>query len=246
MKAMILAAGFGTRLRPLTDAKPKALIEVAGRPLLEWVLLKLRHSGFESIIINTHHLADQIDSFLKIKHNFGIEIQISHEEKILETGGGMKRAQDFFAGTTEFLVHNVDVLSTLDLANFMNCHRAENNLATLFVQPRESKRALRFNAHNLLEDRWEAEPVENTAAQRLAFNGIHAISTEIFRYFPAEEIFSITDVYLACAANGARIYGFHPGNLYWRDLGRIQTLEAVEQEISRQPDLANRLLNCVC
>jgi len=242
MKAMILAAGLGTRLRPLTDTTPKALIEVAGRPLLGWVLLKLRYAGFESVIINTHHLADQIEFFLKTNNNFGMEIQISHEKNILDTGGGIKRARDFFAGSRAFLVHNVDVLSTLNLADFMKSHRETQSLATLFVQARDSKRALRFNSDNWLEGRWEPDSV---TGQRLAFNGIHAISTEIFQFFPESDVFSITDVYLACAAAGARIYGYHPEDIYWRDLGRIQTLESVNQEISRQPDLAEQLLNCV-
>lgn len=241
MKAMILAAGLGTRLRPLTDSIPKALIEVAGRPLLEWVLLKLRHAGFESVIINTHHLADQIVAFLEMKQNFGMDLQISHEENILDTGGGIKRARAFFAGNSDFLVHNVDVLSTLNLADFMKSHRTAGGLATLFVQARDSKRALRFNPQNWLEGRWESD---TAGGQRLAFNGIHAISTEIFQFFPETDVFSITDIYLTAAAAGARIYGFHPENLYWRDLGRIQTLEAVNQEMARQPDLAARLLNC--
>lgn len=242
MKAMILAAGFGTRLRPLTNEKPKALIEVAGRPLLEWVILKLRFFGFQSIVINTHHFPEKIEAFLAKRKNFGIEILISREEKILGTGGGIKQVADFLADVPAFLVHNVDVLSTLDLAEFMKFHQENHNLATLFVQDRDSKRALRFNQNNLLEGRWDPSEPVNPGAQRLAFNGVHAISSAIFRFFPEDGFFSITDVYLAAATAGAKIRGFHPEEVYWRDLGRIDTLKVVNQEIAQHPDLARRLV----
>ncbi len=125
MKAMILAAGLGTRLRPLTDDRPKALVEVAGRTLLELTLMRLRDFGIHEVIINTHHFADQVAEYLRVHQNFGMHIEISYEEVLLDTGGGIKRAAHFFLGSDEpFLVHNVDVISTIDFSRMTSVPHA--------------------------------------------------------------------------------------------------------------------------
>jgi mannose-1-phosphate guanylyltransferase len=161
MKAMILAAGLGTRLRPLTDHRPKALVELAGRTLLEIMLSRLRSFGVTEVIINVHHFADMVIDYLKSNNNFGMRIEISREEVLLDTGGGLKRAAWFFledpkrntsnnsgASTNRdepFLLHNVDVISTIDLSRMLQFHKENQALATLAVQSRESSRLLLFN-----------------------------------------------------------------------------------------------------
>ena len=155
MKAMILAAGLGTRLRPLTDDRPKALVEVAGRTLLEIALKRLDAIGVRDVIINIHHYADMILDYVKSHDNFGMRIEFSREEILLDTGGGLKRAANFFlrdgASSEEpFILHNVDVISTIDLAHMVRFHVDHDALATLAVQNRETSRYLLFNEHGEL------------------------------------------------------------------------------------------------
>jgi NDP-sugar pyrophosphorylase family protein len=154
MKAMILAAGLGTRLRPLTDSRPKALVELNNRTLLEITLTRLRHFGITEVIINVHHHAQMVVDYLKSKNNFGMRVEISREdEQLLDTGGGLKKAAWFFQESSAqlddpFLLHNVDVISTIDLAAMLHFHQQNQALATLAVQTRPSERQLLFN-HNL-------------------------------------------------------------------------------------------------
>lgn len=151
MKAMIFAAGLGTRLKPLTDHMPKALVPVAGRPMLEHVILKLKKAGFTELVINIHHFGEQIIDFLKANQNFGLTIHISDErDKLLDTGGGIKKAATFFTGTEPFLVHNVDILSNADLKEVYDFHRKSQNQATLLVSPRKTSRYLLFDTDNRL------------------------------------------------------------------------------------------------
>src|SRR6266446_1979903 len=150
MKAMILAAGLGTRLRPLTDHRPKALVEIAGRTLLEITLSRLVASGVREVIINVHHLADAILDYLKTNDNFGMRIEVSREDVLLDTGGGLKKAAWFFLEESNrleepFILHNVDVISTIDLRRMMQFHTENQALATLAVQNRETSRYLLFN-----------------------------------------------------------------------------------------------------
>jgi NDP-sugar pyrophosphorylase family protein len=151
MKAMILAAGLGTRLRPLTDDRPKALVEINGRTLLEITIRRIAAFGAREVIVNVHHLADSIAAYLKSKNNFGLRIEISREDdQLLDTGGGLKKAAWFFqeesARTDEpFILHNVDVISTIDLTAMLQFHTEHQALATLAVQSRESSRQLLFD-----------------------------------------------------------------------------------------------------
>src|SRR6266852_2375792 len=157
MKAMILAAGLGTRLLPLTTDRPKALVEIAGRTLLEITLSRLRALGIREVIINVHHFADMILEYLKTNGNFGMRIEVSREEVLLDTGGGLKKAAYFFLEDSSlsnpsrpdsaqmdepFLLHNVDVLSTIDFARMLQFHKENHALATLAVQARETSRPL--------------------------------------------------------------------------------------------------------
>ena len=149
MKAMILAAGLGTRLRPLTDDRPKALVEIAGRTMLEITLTRLRSFGVQDVIINVHHFADLVLQYLNAKDNFGMRIAVSQEQVLLDTGGGLKKAAYFFADSSHlaepFILHNVDVISTIDLRRIVQFHTENQALATLAVQDRETSRYLLFD-----------------------------------------------------------------------------------------------------
>jgi NDP-sugar pyrophosphorylase family protein len=160
MKAMILAAGLGTRLRPLTDTRPKALVELNGRTLLEITITRLKSFGVTEAIINVHHFADMVIDYAKSQNNFNMRMEISREEILLDTGGGLKKAAWFFLENFNpsdpsrpdepFLLHNVDILSTIDLAAMLQFHEQNRALATLAVQSRESSRQLLFNQNNQL------------------------------------------------------------------------------------------------
>jgi NDP-sugar pyrophosphorylase family protein len=242
MKAMILAAGLGTRLRPLTNDRPKALVEVASRTLLEITLSRLRTFGINQVIVNVHHFADMVVDYLKANQNFGMRIEISREDSLLDTGGGLKKAAWFFlegtSGSDEpFVLHNVDVLSTIDLSRMLEIHREHRALATLAVQKRETSRYLLFDEHSQLRGRRSGrdgapELVRSCPEpQPLAFSGIHVISPRIFSSMPETGAFSIVDSYLRLAAKGENIQGFRADNYYWRDLGRTENLVQAERDL---------------
>jgi len=237
MRAMILAAGLGTRLRPLTNDRPKALVEIEGRTLLQITLLRLRSVGIHEVIVNAHHFADMLVNYLKAHDDFGMHIEVSREDELLDTGGGLKKAHDFFAGEHEpFLLHNVDVLSSIDLVQMIAAHRERCALATLAVQHRSSSRQLLFDDHGLLCGReshdGQSEIVRTaTQLQPMAFCGIHVISPEIFGQVPEEGVFSIVPVYLRLAAEGAMISAFCADEYYWRDLGKLHSLEQAAADL---------------
>ena len=241
MKAMVLAAGLGTRLRPLTDDRPKALVEIAGRTLLEITLARLRLFGVNDVIVNVHHFADKIIEYLKANKNFGMRIEISREDVLLDTGGGLKKAAWFFLGgaTDEpFLLHNVDVISTVDLGLMVRSHDSHHALATLAVQKRESSRQLLFNEDGELcgrragRDR-EPEIVSGgTHFEPLAFTGIHVLSPRLLRNLTEDGAFSIIDTYLRLARAGERIQAFRADEYYWRDLGKPENIQQASLEIA--------------
>jgi NDP-sugar pyrophosphorylase family protein len=245
MKAMILAAGLGTRLRPLTDRRPKALVEVAGRTLLEITLARLRNFGIREVIVNVHHCADQAIDYLAKHRNFGMRIELSREEELLDTGGGLKKAARFFleGGPGEdapFLLHNVDVLSTIDLAQMLRAHTERNALATLAVQARSTSRPLLFDEQGQLRGRAAGEPAPYTPQ---AFCGIHFLSTRIFDLLHETGPFSIIDAYIRLAAQGEKITAFPADASYWRDLGKPESIEKAAADLrsglfSIEPKLA--------
>ncbi|MGA2206557.1 MAG: nucleotidyltransferase family protein [Terracidiphilus sp.] len=243
MKAMILAAGLGARLRPLTDDRPKALVTVAGRTLLEIALARLRAFGVREVIVNVHHLAAQIVETLEANRNFGMRIEISREDVLLDTGGGLKKAAWFFLEGGEsadepFLVHNVDVLSTIDLGRMARFHTEHNALATLAVQRRETSRYLLFDEQGQLCGRRpgnDGQPEWARPAQKfqaLAFSGIHVLSPRIFALMPEVGAFPIVPAYLRLAAQGEKIIAFHADEFYWRDLGRPENLIAAASDLA--------------
>jgi len=280
MKAMILAAGLGTRLRPLTNDRPKALVTLAGRTLLEITLARLRTFGVTEVIVNTHHHADQIAEYLAAHQNFGMRIEISPEPNLLDTGGGLNKAAPFFLSNLDsgsgpakdapcpihsqphrewvgnpesgeaalvvkadnaqdepFLLHNVDVLSTIDLCRMIEFHNQHHAIATLAVQERPTSRYLLFDESGELCGRRAAldgspELVRPASApQAFAFSGIHVLSPRIFSKITEQGAFSIIDCYLRLAATGQNILAFRADDSYWRDLGRPQSIQQAEQDI---------------
>lgn len=244
MKAMILAAGLGTRLRPLTDERPKALVEVASKTLLEITLARLRSFGVTEVIVNVHHFADQVVAYLQANQNFGIRIEISREDDLLlDTGGGLKKAAWFFlqdASDQPFLLHNVDVLSDIDLARMLQAHREAGALATLAVQRRDSSRQLLFDQTGQLCGRRKGGEKNDEVVRAsqvlepLAFSGIHVISPRLLRLFIEEGAFSIIDAYLRLASASENIQAFRADEYYWRDLGKPENIAQAENDLEQK------------
>ncbi len=240
MKAMVFAAGLGTRLRPLTNDRPKALVEIGGSTLLEITLRRLRSFGVTDAIVNVHHFADMVTDYLRSR-DFGIRIGISREDVLLDTGGGLKKAAWFFLddGSEEpFIVHNVDVLSAIDLRSMLAYHREHGALATLAVQQRPTSRYLLFDDRLQLCGRRSGENgkeeiVRNSAVrQALAFSGIHVISPRLLTSLTEDGVFSIIPVYLRLAA-AERIVGMRNDGVYWRDLGKLEHIAQAEGDVSQ-------------
>jgi mannose-1-phosphate guanylyltransferase len=245
MRAMILAAGLGTRLRPLTDDRPKALVEVAGRSLLEITISRLGALGIRDVIINVHHFADMVVDYLKVRDNFGLRLEISREEVLLDTGGGLKKAAWFFlddcpAADEPFILHNVDVLSTIDLRRMVQFHKEKQALATLAVQNRESSRVLLFDDQQRLCGRRAGrdhgpEIVRPSRQLRSrAFCGVHVISSRFLQMMREEGAFSIVDAYLQLAARGEDMLGFAADEYYWRDLGKAEDLRLAGEDLKQR------------
>jgi NDP-sugar pyrophosphorylase family protein len=245
MRAMILAAGLGTRLRPLTNDRPKALVEVAGETLLAITLRRLREFDIRDVIINVHHFADLVVEYLRANDNFGMRIEISREEELLDTGGGLKNAAWFFLQNSSdpeqpFLLHNVDVLSTIDFERMLRTHRDDRALATLAVQDRETSRYLVFDGNNELCGRRAGRdgtlrtirPAHQPRA--LAFSGVHVISPRFLPLITETGVFSIIDTYLRLAGQGERILAFRADEYYWRDLGKPENIAQAEDDAKRQ------------
>ena len=240
MKAMIFAAGLGTRLKPLTDHMPKALVPVAGKPMLEHVIEKLKATGFDEIVINVHHFAQQIIDFLKANNNFGIKIWISDEtEELLDTGGGIKKAAHFF--DEPFLVHNADILSNVDLKALYDYHLTSGNDATLLVSSRKTVRYLLFDDANrlcgwinkeTLQTKPEGFVYQPEKQKEYAFGGIHIISPSLFNFMRNnwEGKFPIMDFYLQTCKK-ARLGAYPKEDLQLIDIGKLDTLAKAEEFI---------------
>jgi NDP-sugar pyrophosphorylase family protein len=253
MKAMVFAAGLGTRLRPLTDTLPKALVPVDGQPMLAHVLQRLKAFGCDDIIINVHHYADQIIAFLEQQQHFGIAIHISHErEQPLDTGGGVKQAAWFFDDGQPFLAHNVDVITNLDLAALYQAHLRSQALATIAVKSRQTARYFLFDQHDRLcgwrnRATGEVRMARPTAASQLtplAFSGIHVISPAIFSLMPSQPVFSLPSCYLSLAA-AHTIMAFRHDQSFWLDIGKPDALAQADRllENSVRPVVNRELLH---
>jgi NDP-sugar pyrophosphorylase family protein len=246
MKAMILAAGLGTRLRPLTNDRPKALVEVGGRTMLEITLGRLRHFGIRDVIVNVHHFADMVVDYLNKKNNFNMHVEISIEDELLDTGGGLKKAAWFLNASGQngeedsFVLHNVDVLSSIDLERMIVAHHKNQALATLAVQDRETSRYLLFDDRQQLcgrqagRDRSLELVRTTTPVHARAFSGIHIISPRLFAVMSEQGAFSIIDAYLRLPGQGEKIMAFAADQYYWRDLGHRENVAQAEKDISNK------------
>ncbi len=235
IKAFILAAGLGTRLKQLTRNKPKALVLLNKKPLLEHTILNLKSQGINDFIINIHHFPDQIINFLKEKNNFGCNIQISDErEKLLDTGGALLFAEDKLKDAEHILIHNVDIFSDIDIKEFIANHIKNNALATLAVHNSSSARKLSFN-ENMQLCMWkniqtgEIKKIRNCNGKfsDFSFTGIHIINKDIFKHITETGKFSVINLYLRLAEKH-KIIGNKVNYKYWFDLGKPETLKSAE------------------
>lgn len=227
ISAMVFAAGLGTRLYPLTADKPKALVEYQGYPLIDYVLKKIINSGIDHIVVNVHHFPDLIIQYLK-DHPYNAEIEISDERDYLrDTGGGLKFAAKYFKDSEHILLHNVDILSDLDLNQLIDKHIEDKCLATLAVRQRETSRYFLFDeAMNLCgwRNNKSGEEIRSKAADTYvpyAFSGIHIVCRELTDLIPSAEKQSITPIYLELAKEHS-IKGFLHNEGHWKDMGKIE------------------------
>jgi NDP-sugar pyrophosphorylase family protein len=239
MKAMILAAGLGSRLQPLTKSLPKALVPVNDHPLLQIVINRLKRFGISEIIINVHHQRQKILEFIKSNNYFDIRIELSEEDDLLETGGGIKKAGWFFDDGGPFLVHNVDILSNIDIKDMFKYHIENRVLATLAVRKRKTSRQLLFTDEGNMAG-WQSgnrrETVEvpgDKTLKPISFMGIHIISPEIFDLLPKESYFSIIEAYLQLVREGKKIIAYRGDRFYWFDVGSLEKLREAEKFLNR-------------
>ena len=227
VKAMILAAGLGTRLKPLTDTRPKALLEINGRTLLERSITHLAIAGVREIIINVHHFADQIIDYLKVHEDFGIHISVSDESgQLLDTGGGLKKVAAFFHDNKPFIVRNVDIISDLDFSKMLNFHQRNSAIATLAVRKRETSRYFLFDHSDQLVGWTNSKTNESIQTReisgnirKLAFSGIQILDPKIFSLITEEGKFSLTELYLRLAKD-RKIICYEENDSKWKDIGK--------------------------
>lgn len=239
---MILAAGLGTRLRPLTNTTPKALIDIGGKPMLERVARRLVDSGATRLIINVHHHADQIRAFLDEKDHFGVETSISEEpDEPLETGGGLKKAAPYFRKEAPFIVHNVDILADLNLRALYEQHAQSDALATLAVREAETDRYLIFDASNRLcgytprgkdDDVYVRDPEGETTY--LDYCGVQVLSPRIFDLITETGVFSIINTFLRLTEEGEAIRPFRADGTAWLDIGTPERLEEARARFEKE------------
>ncbi|MCQ2959498.1 MAG: nucleotidyltransferase family protein [Bacteroidales bacterium] len=239
MKAMIFAAGLGTRLKAMTENRPKALVECNGRTLLEFAILKLKYFGFSEIIVNVHHFSSQIIDFVA-SHDYGIPVRISDEtNQLLDTGGGLLFAKSLLQDSDPFLVCNVDIISSIDFNKMIEFHKQKNALVTLAVSDRKTSRYLLFDKNHQL-CAWENRKTQEKKVVResleyipLAFSGIQIISPKIFDYISESGKFAIMDLYLRLAAEHSIIAYDHTGD-FWLDVGKFEEFESIENQVKNR------------
>lgn len=243
MKGMILAAGKGTRLGPLTDQIPKALVPIAGKPALGWLIERLGRLGFTDLIINSHHLGEQIEAFLLQQRFASTHVSLSPEKVLLDTGGGLLQTKSFW-NEESFILHNADIVCNFNLIQAYQLHQQEHRLVTLLVQNRVTKRKLVF------DDRWQlcgldtAIPphrpllrIPEGRTRSMGFSGIHILSPKLFSLITETGYFPILDCYLRLVQEGHVLHGFDIGNAYWKDFGTPEQLALLEQDCAHNPQL---------
>ncbi|MEO6694217.1 MAG: sugar phosphate nucleotidyltransferase [Ignavibacteria bacterium] len=221
MKAMILSAGFGTRLAPLTNNIPKALILHKNKPLVNYQIVHLKRYGVDEIIVNSHHHFEKIAKYFK-ENDFGVKVRVIVENEILGTGGGILNASEYFKNEKFFIVINVDVETDFDLTEMIKHHDSSSPLATLAIQKRVTKKFLEFDGKMYLTGR---EHPGSEKKNLYAFNGIHIISCEIFNRKIEIGFKDIIDIYLDLITKGDLVQGFDTGSCTFKDLGKRENLQ---------------------
>lgn len=232
MKAMIFAAGLGTRLRPITDTVPKAMVEVGNQPMLKIVLDRCHQAGITEVVVNVHYLPEVIENFLLTYVSPGMKVFISDEtNELLETGGGLIKAKDYFNDGQPFLVANADVLTNIDLPMFFEAHQRLGGIATLAVRDRNTSRKLLFGKDGRLKSRANGEE-----GNELAFSGYHIISPEVFKHITRTGKFSITDWYIDICQQES-IYAYPHQDDIWIDIGTVEKLEEANLVFEKKREL---------
>lgn len=247
MKAMILAAGRGSRLRPLTDTIPKALVPIMDRPALEWNIRRLEKLGFQQIIINAWYFAEQIEEFVH-QRTYGASLTLSKEETLLGTGGGVLQTRNYW-DDSPFLLHNVDIFSDVDVLQAYEKHRQSKALATLFTQERSTQKKLLIDQeervcgiHDYRNKEYRLLRTPQGTLKEHGFSGIHIISPQIFSMIEESGEFSIIDLYLRLIQQGEKMISFDMQSAYWKDIGTPEKYEALQQDWHQNPHL--RKLYC--
>jgi NDP-sugar pyrophosphorylase family protein len=231
MKAMILAAGLGTRLRPITNNTPKPIIPVGGRPLIEYLLLLLKKYGIKDIIINLHHLGEKIENTLGDGSRWGIRISYSREEIILGTGGGIKKAQAFLSDSA-FLVINGDILIDLDLRDLLGFHSEHGGVATMVLRENDNPGLygpVKIDSNARIRQILDKPECPGMDLRSYMFAGIHVIEPEIFKYIPDGQFYSIIDTYTEMIMKNEEIYGYLMKGP-WSDLGTIEGYRKINDD----------------
>lgn len=250
-QALVFAAGLGTRLAPLTKELPKALAPIHGIPALEWILRKLEQQQVQQIVINTHAHAEKIHRFIETRTPSSLNLQISHELILLDTGGGLRRSRSFWSTNMPILLHNADVFSNADLIPAWQVHSGTNPLATLLVQERPTNNHLLVDEAGLLcgvhyvkqqDHRILRDPVGSL--REVGFCGIHLVAPRIFEVLPEQEVFRIIPVYLEQVTRGEEIRIMDISSAYWRDIGTLSSLQQLESDWLAVPRLADAHRGC--
>jgi NDP-sugar pyrophosphorylase family protein len=236
MDAMILAAGLGTRLGDITRHTPKALVDVGGHTALDRVARRLIEAGADRLIINVHHHADRIIEHVHARNGWGVDVAFSREEDgPLETGGGVLHAEPLFRRDEPFFLHNVDVLTGIDLASLLAAHRAAGNLATLAVHERSTSRYLLFDGADRLRGRVGVDDAVPPGMRRRAFAGIHVVEPALLDLITERGAFSVMDVYLRLAAAGRPVGGHDVTGAPWLEIGSPERLDAARRAFRQAP-----------
>ena len=250
-QALVFAAGLGTRLAPLTKQLPKALAPIHGIPALEWILRRLEQQQVRQIVINTHAHAEKIHHFVEVRTPSSLNLQISHEPTLLDTGGGLRQSHSFWSVNMPILLHNADVFSNADLTTAWQVHSETNPLATLLVKQRPTNNRLLVDEADLLcgvhyvkqqDHRILRDPVGSL--REVGFCGIHLVAPRIFEVLPEQEIFRIIPVYLGQVKRGEEIRTVDIGSAYWRDIGKLSSLQQLESDWLAVPGLADAHRGC--
>lgn len=240
MKAMIFSAGIGSRLKPITETLPKALVKVGGKTLLQRAVESLLHIGINEMVVNVHHFSPLLIAYLNENHNFGATIHISDEtDCLLDTGGGLVKARSYFNADDTILALNVDVLTNINYLKMLDYHTKHNALATLAVRNRKSGRYFLFDKELFLSG-WknaltsqQVMVCEKDELTALAFSGIQIVSPEFFDYAPQKEVFGLVEWYLNAAGTN-RIKAFVHDNDYWFDAGTVEKINNIEKFLNHE------------